>query len=135
MEQLNLPFRLGMDYEELEFDLEIMPDRIQGYDSYIYLGEFNNFLNYNTDRIELLFRMDVLEGIIISLPLKKSEDIAAQLENLSGNLNTIIQYNCKLYRFYNNSPVSCITLINNNNSYILISNNNLISPLFTSLLW
>lgn len=88
-----------MDYEELEFDLEILPDRIQGYESYIYLGEFNNFLNYNTDKIELLFRMDVLEGIIISLPLKEPEDVAAQLERLLGTPQIAYQQDYKLCKF------------------------------------
>lgn len=131
MEQLNLPFRLGMDYEEVEFDLEILPDRLQGYDSYLYLGNFNTFLNYPIERIELLFRMDILEGIIITLPLRKPEDVAAQLESSLGSLNTIDQYNCKLY---SGSYIICVTLISNK-SYILISNNNLIPPLLSSLLW
>lgn len=105
MKQLNLPFRLGMDYEELEFDLEILPDRIPGYDSYIYLGEFNSFLNHTTGRIELLFRMDVLEGIIISLPLKEPEYIASQLESSLIILHIVTQHNFKLLRFYNNNYV------------------------------
>lgn len=134
MEQLNLPFRLGMEYEELEFDLAILPDRIQGYDSYLYLGKFNTVLNYPTGRTELLFRMDVLEAIIISLHLKDPEDVVAKLESLLGSLNTISQNKFNLYRFYSNSYVICVTLISNK-SYILISNNNLIPPLLSSLLW
>lgn len=77
MKQINLPFSLGMDYEELEFDLEILPDRLQGYDSYIYLGKFYSFLSYNIGRTELIFRMDILEAIIITLPLEEPEVVAA----------------------------------------------------------
>jgi len=122
-----------MDYEELEFDLEILPDRIQDYDSYIYLKKFNNFLNYSPDKIELLFRIDVLEGIIICLPLKEPEDIVTQLESLLGSPIIIFEHRYNSYRFDDNS---CVTwLLINDNTYILISNNNLITPLFSSLLW
>ncbi|NDI98344.1 hypothetical protein GWA97_04580 [Flavobacterium sp. LaA7.5] len=102
MEQLNLPFRLGMDYEELEFDLEILPDRVKGYDSYIYLGKFNNFLNYTTDKIELLFRMDVLEGVVISydnLPFIASEEVIVKLENVLGNPQIVNEQYYKLHKF------------------------------------
>lgn len=118
----------------MEFDLEILSDRIQGYDGYIYLGEFNNFLNYTTDKIELLFRIDVLEAIIITLPLKEPENVVAQLESLLSSLHIITEHNFKLFRLYNSNYVICITLIGDN-SYVLISNNNLISSLLTSLLW
>lgn len=36
-----LPFQLGMQYENWEFDLEPLKDRIDGYDSYIYLKEIS----------------------------------------------------------------------------------------------
>lgn len=35
-----LPFQLGMEYENWEFDLEPTNDRIRGYDSYIYIKDF-----------------------------------------------------------------------------------------------
>lgn len=123
-----------MDYEELEFDLEILPDRIHGYDSYIYLGEFNNFLGNTTNRIELLFRMDILAGIIITLPLKNPADIVVQLENLLGSPQIVIEHTYNLYRFNNNSHVICITLLHNN-SYVLVTYNSPISSLLSSLLW
>lgn len=88
-----------MDYEELEFDLEILPDRIKGYDSYIYLGEFNNFLDNTTNRIELLFRMDILEAVIISLPLKGFEDVIAKLESLLGTPKVLFMQNNVLYKY------------------------------------
>lgn len=110
MEQLNLPFRLGMDYEELEFELEVLPDRIKGYDSYLYIGEFNSFLNYNTERIELLFRIDVLEGIIINLPLLEPECIVTSLESLLGTPQVVSEENFKFYKFNleENSLLLCL---------------------------
>ena len=102
MEQLNLPFRLGMDYEELEFDLEILPDRIQGYDSYIYLGKFNDFLNYTTDKIELLFRIDILEGIIISYNYLSYESynlIMSQVSILYGSPKVLSKEKYTIYAY------------------------------------
>ncbi len=126
MKRLNLPFNLGMDYEELEFELEILPDRIQGYDSYIYLGKFNNFLNYNTDKIELLFRMDVLEGIIINynyLSSRAFDYIANQLESLLGNPQIVYEHGYnehgyKLYKF--NVLDSFVILMYGNNDITLL---------------
>ena len=34
MKQLNIPFRLGMQYDNWEFDLEVIQDKIEYYDSY-----------------------------------------------------------------------------------------------------
>lgn len=133
MEQLNLPFRLGMDYEELEFDLEILPDRLEGYDSYIYLGKFNNFLNYSTDRIELLFSMDVLEGIIITLPLLGFEDILAQLNTLLVSAQTVFEQDYRLHKFFdsgNNLSLYCTK----DAISIIISNSNITYYLHLSLL-
>lgn len=102
MKELNLPFWIGMDYEELEFELEVLPDRIEGYDSYLYLGKFNNFLNDITDRTELLYSMDVLEGIIVNIPILNSEKITAQLESISGNPQVIV-YNATFHLIMSNS--------------------------------
>lgn len=67
MKQLNIPFKLGMQYENWEFDLELKKERILGCDSYIYIGKkFNKFLNYNKFKTELVFNLDILEAIIIN---------------------------------------------------------------------
>ncbi len=66
-----LPFQIGIEYEDLEFDLEVLTDRIKGYDCYIFVGkELKKFLNYSTDKFELLFYWDVLIVVIISLDCK-----------------------------------------------------------------
>ena len=57
-----------MDYEELELELKILPDRIRGYNSNIYKGRnFKTFLNYRTYKTELSYSFDVLKAIIITL--------------------------------------------------------------------
>jgi len=122
-----------MDYEELEFDLEILPDRIQGYDSYIYLGEFNNFLNYAIDRIELLFRMDILETIIITLPLKEPEAVVAQLVSLLGSPKVVLEHSYKLYRF-NAYKKDLLLYISKGAIYIVLCNTNITYSLHLSLL-
>ena len=69
-----LPFLIGMEYEDLEFDLEVLPDRIKGYDSYIFVGkEVKNFLNYPTEKIELVFHWEILVAIIISVEYSETD--------------------------------------------------------------
>lgn len=127
---------LGMDYEELEFDLEILPDRIQGYDSYIYLGKFNNFLNYTTNKIELLFRLDVLEGMVISydnLPFIASEEIIAKLESKLGSPQIVYEGKYKLHKFSTDKN-DLLLYVSQNGTYIVLCNYNIIYSLHLSLL-
>ena len=88
MKQLNIPFKLGMQYENWEFDLEVENERIVGCDSYIYSGKkFNKFLNYNKFQTELLFNLDILEAVIINF---KNQNIC--LTELSESIN--LRLNC-----------------------------------------
>jgi hypothetical protein len=67
----NLPFSIGEQYENWEFELEILPERIKGYDSYLYVG--NNFnLKKSKDKYELLFSLDVLVAVIIFFEREKN---------------------------------------------------------------
>jgi hypothetical protein len=71
MKQLNIPFKLGMQYENWEFDLEVLDlERIPNYDSYLYLGELKKFLNYISDKTELIFYCDRLEAVILTFENK-----------------------------------------------------------------
>jgi hypothetical protein len=61
----NLPFSIGEQYENWEFELEILPDIINGYDSYVYAG--SNFkIKKDKVKYELLFSLDILEAVIIT---------------------------------------------------------------------
>ena len=62
--KINIPFQLGLEYENREFDLEPMQDRIRGYDSYIYSKKI---LIYGIEviNIELIFHWDILVAIIL----------------------------------------------------------------------
>lgn len=68
MKQLNIPFELGLHYENWEFDLEVEQDRLQGCESYIYIGKgFNKILNYSIDKTELIFSLDILQAVVITV--------------------------------------------------------------------
>lgn len=97
-----LPFAIGTEYSNLEFDLEILPDRIAGYDSYLYVGkEVKNFLNYPTDKIELIFFCDeFLQAVVIFLDefdenldqeLLKHFELVEENDDLSTYQNEEIQ--------------------------------------------
>lgn len=101
-----LPFPIGMEYEDLEFDLEVLPERIKGYDSYIYVGkDLKNFLNNPTDKIELIFHWEILVAIIISVEYCEA-DLHLDL------LKYLLLEKKENYTFYINDEISLITLEN-----------------------
>lgn len=82
MKKPSIPFKLGMGYENWEFDLEILPDRLEGYDSYRYIGNnFNNFLNYPTEETELIFSFEILVAVIIKFKGVLSFDVSEQFKS------------------------------------------------------
>lgn len=97
MKKPSIPFKLGMEYENWEFDLEILPDRLEGYDSYRYIGNnFNNFLNYPTEETELIFSFEILVAVIIKFKGELSFDISKQLKS-TGIICTIITNKVEKY--------------------------------------
>jgi hypothetical protein len=127
MKQLNIPFKLGMQYDNWEFELEVTQDRLQGCDSYIYIGkQFNKFLNKCTDETELLFNLDILEGVIITFKDKDSQ--------FYKNINPItarageIKHHFWIKEFTKlDSQISCIYI--SNNIYVIYARNSLIKDL------
>lgn len=68
MKQLDFPFKIDKQYENWQFELDALDDRLNGYHSYKYVGEqFNYFLNFYTDEIELIFNGDYLTGVRITI--------------------------------------------------------------------
>lgn len=60
-------FILGAEYEELEFELSVLPERLLGVDSYLYTGErFNTELKEFKFNIELLYEWELLKALIIT---------------------------------------------------------------------
>ena len=88
MDTLKSPFQIGDEYENWEFELDILPDRIKGYDSYKYIGkEFKFFLNYLPDETELIFNLDILEGVLFvfkDLTEKQFENLKVRMKNREG---------------------------------------------------
>jgi len=102
-----LPFPIGLEYEDLEFDLEVLPDRIKEYDSYIYVGkEVKNFLNYPTDKIELIFHWEILVAIIMSVEYNEA-DLHLELFKYL----TLVEKKGN-HTFYTNNEISLITVEN-----------------------
>lgn len=67
MKQIKLPFEIGKEYENWEFDLEILDvARIKGYDSYTYLKKIE-FLNKVPSYTELVFSWDILQAVVIMI--------------------------------------------------------------------
>lgn len=131
MKQLDIPFKLGMQYDNWEFELEVTQDRLQGFDSYIYIGEqFNKFLNISTDETELLFSLDILEAVIITYKDKDSQFYK------SVNLITTRNKEVKHY-FYTeeftkfDAQISCV--YKSNKVYIIYASNSLIKELVGSI--
>lgn len=80
MKQLALPFKIDKQYENWQFELDALDDRLSGYHSYKYIGkQLNNFLNINTHKTELIFNGDYLTAVIITM--RKSDVIQLQIIN------------------------------------------------------
>lgn len=68
MKQLNLPFKIDEQFENWEFDLGFMPQRIVGYDSFKYIGkEEKEYFGIAIEDAELIFNADFLTAVIISI--------------------------------------------------------------------
>ncbi|WP_150111915.1 hypothetical protein [Flavobacterium sasangense] len=125
MKQLNIPFKLGMQYDNWEFDLKVIKDRMQGFDSYIYIGKkFNKFLNYSKYKTELIFNLDILEAVLISFESSNSDyNELSEIVNLKLNClcETLENNEVKICRFVTKSNEVWI-LETTSNLYLLVSN-------------
>lgn len=103
MKQINIPFQLGMEYENWEFDLEILPDRLEGYDSYLWIGnKVNKFLNFTPYRTELIFYWDRLEVVIIGFNYKSLnyyKMLNNTIQNKFSNFTTETNSDHIIYKF------------------------------------
>lgn len=85
MKNKDLPFKIGENYENWEFDLEILDvERIKGYDGYIYIREIV-FLGAIPRYVELIFSIDLLQIVIFNYELQKS-DLRKIIETLDEKL-------------------------------------------------
>ena len=137
MKQLNIPFKLGMQYDNWEFDLEVTKDRIEGCDSYIYIGkEFNKFLNYSKYKTELIFNLDILEAVLVTFENSNSDyNELSEIVNLKLNCfsETLENNEVKICRFVTNLNEVWI-LKTTSNLYLLVSNTKYSQDIINSLL-
>lgn len=138
MKQLNIPFKLGMQYDNWEFDLEVTKDRIQGCDSYIYTGKkFNKFLNYSKYKTELIFSFDILEAVLISFESSNSDyNELSEIVNLKLNClcENLENSEVKICRFVTKSNEVWI-LKTKSDLFFLVSNTKYSLSLVNTLLW
>ena len=67
MNDIYLPFQIGEQYENWEFDLDILEtEKVPGCDSYLY-NRTTQFIGVVPDTVELIFNLDILHLVIISL--------------------------------------------------------------------
>ncbi|AZI20726.1 hypothetical protein [Chryseobacterium taklimakanense] len=75
MKNKYLPFQIGEQYENWEFDLEyLQEEKIPGYDSYLYLWK-KPFLHIIPSRIELIFSLDILQVVIMTCKFENLEQL------------------------------------------------------------
>ena len=87
-----LPFNIGEDYENWEFDLEICNYyKIKGFDSYIYLKNFN-FLEITPLQTELVFFFDVLELVIMTINTKDHREMGKLIDLMTKTFGDYIEY-------------------------------------------
>ena len=121
MKQLNIPFKLGMQYDNWEFDLEVTKDRVQGFDSYIYTGKkFNKFLNYSTDKTELLFRLDVLESVMLRFDYRNIKFYYELLKAINKSTRSKVNYNNNYTAYLVSNNLIHIFYNESNSTIILI---------------
>ena len=92
MKQLNLPFKIDKQYENWEFELDAMENRLSGYESYKYIGkQLNYFLNFFTHKTELIFNGDYLTAVIITIKKADKKQIAVINQFLVHNASKQIE--------------------------------------------
>lgn len=75
MNDKNLPFKIGEQYENWEFDLDCCSqDRIKGLDSYIYIRDLI-FLGVKVNYVELIFSLDILQAVMLILQFDSLKEL------------------------------------------------------------
>lgn len=100
MKNKYLPFQIGEQYENWEFDLEYLKEeKIPGCDSYIYLWK-KLFLHIVPSRIELIFSLDILQVVIMTCEFENLEQLNQFRELLDkkfGNKRKLEESNTEIY--------------------------------------
>ena len=107
-----LPFQIGEQYENLEFELEVMSiERIPFHDSYLYTGDVKKFLNFSPQKTELIFHWDVLEIVIltfIELEDSTKQDLNRKLKLLHKISSSQDHLKCSYSEYKSGSLRYCV---------------------------
>ena len=89
MEKENLPFLLGLDYEQWEFSLEVLDkEDILGIDNYLYLEDIS-FLGAVPKSVEMLFSLDILQVVRIIYEFDNQKELDKFYKGLAEYFNNI----------------------------------------------
>ena len=87
-----LPFQIGEEYENWEFDLEPSDiERILGFDSYFYIRELY-FLGIIPRYTELVFCWDILKVVILTIDFETKEQLELFRDILDLNFGKRTQF-------------------------------------------
>ena len=93
MKKDQLPFRIGEDYETWEFDLIVLNyETIPFYDSYLYVGEVKKFLNILPDKTELIFSLDILELVIMTITTEDHREMEKLIDLMTKTFGDYIEH-------------------------------------------
>lgn len=117
MKQLNLPFKIDKQYENWQFELDALDDRLPGYHSYSYIGEqLNYFLNYPTDSTELIFNGDYLTAVILILKISTGNELNFLVHYKATEIRTDEDF--RLFKF--GQVQYCVTTIPEKEELVVI---------------
>lgn len=133
-----IPFQIGMHYENWEFCVDILPDRINGFDSYMNNDDsLNMFLNFHSDKTELIFSLETLVGVILTFNNKSLKFFKGLKESTIKTSSTTSKNEHRL-NFDSDDiikwQVSKSLIIKNETVYFVYCNDTMLLPILTSLL-
>lgn len=132
MKQQKIPFKLGMEYENWEFELDLCTNRFEYFDSYKYVGTgLNKFLNKYTDETELLFNLDILEAVIIIFK-DKNLHFYENINTLRARFTSKLKY-CFCLEGFTKFDIQTLCFYKDRNVFIIYSKKSLIKELAKSI--
>ena len=135
MKKDQLPFKIGEDYEKWEFDLEVcIYDKIKGFDSYIYLKNFN-FLEITPLQTELVFFFDVLELVIMTINTKDHREMGKLIGLMTKTFGDYMEHEQEylsacIYKLKDSNQIWLIYEPLEDKTYLIYGNPKLIIQLF-----
>lgn len=131
-----LPFQIGEDYENWEFDLVVLNyETIPFYDSYLYVGEVKKFLNILPHKTELIFSFDILELVIITINTKDHREMGKLIGLMTKTFGDYMEHEQEylsacIYKLKDSNQIWLIYEPLEDKTYLIYGNPKLIIQLF-----